>query len=77
VKWPRALILSMAVTVAATLALSLVFGGRAFALLLILPVGFLFRRPREDHPAPPRPAAARSSHANPVSGRTGFHCMLR
>jgi hypothetical protein len=42
-KLPRALLISFAITVAATVLLSWVFGGRAFALFLLLPFGFIFR----------------------------------
>ena len=49
-KLSRALLLSLAVTVAATVLLSLLFGGRAYALFLLLPLGFLFRRKPADVP---------------------------
>ena len=51
-KTSRTLLISLGIILAATGILMFLFGGRVFALLLFLPLGFLFRRRR---PPPEKP----------------------
>ncbi|MBU0507210.1 hypothetical protein KKH27_00040 [bacterium] len=52
-KTSRALLLSIAITLAATAILSFLFGGRVLALFLLLPIGFLFARKKPPTENPP------------------------
>jgi hypothetical protein len=47
-RWPRAIVISLAVTLVLTAILMYFFGPRALGLFLFLPIGFAFGRKKRD-----------------------------
>jgi len=64
VKLSRALTISLLVTLGLTLLLSMVVGGKAFGLFLLLPLGLLFRGSSQTGPEP-----SESSNDDPIEPR--------